>query len=466
MGITIVQKSDLSKRHTGETKAIILAGGVVTGGSFKAGGVKALNDYFEGFRINDFDVFLGISSGSMIAAALMGGISPESILKSLDGTSGHFTALSAWHCYRPNFSELINRPINFIVQAARWVPGKMALLADRFPEWSHGLMGAVWNFITHPSVYTYDGMMKPLMTAVSGGNFPSLLTLLPSGIFDNRPIEAYIRTNIERNGMVNDFARAYELTGKRLYISAMRLDGAARVIFGPDEDCSLTISQAIQASTALPGFYKPANINGVDYVDGGVHETANMDTAVEKDARLIVCYNPFRPYESHEFVEGFVRTRQGNRRLAAEGVMTVMNQIIRAFLHARLRITLDRFRKSDAFHGDIILIEPRPDDRAFFSLNPFSLRNRVEAARLGFNSVRNSIENRFDEIKAIMSAYGIEMERAPVEKEFERLASPRISEIEVQSLLEGRVAKLKRGRRARGMAKRLTKHRRKTRVRR
>ncbi|MFH0800229.1 MAG: patatin-like phospholipase family protein [Pseudomonadota bacterium] len=438
MGITIVQKSDLSKKHTGAVKALILAGGAVTGGSFKAGGIKALNDYFTGFRINDFDIFVGISSGSMIATALMGGISPESILKSLDGTSSHFTPLTAWHYYRPNISEIVNRPMKFFMQAVGWLPSRLLSLTEHNRDWSRGLMGAIWKFITYPTFSGYEEMIEPILRAADRVDFPSLFELLPSGIFDNSPLEVYFRQNIERNGLTNDFREAKKLTGKSLYISAMRLDGAKRVVFGPDEETSLTISEAIQASTALPGFYKPAEIRGVDYVDGGVQETANIDIALEKGAKLIVCYNPFRPYEPQEFVEGMSRRRKEGKRLATGGVIAVLNQIFRAFFHARLKVALENFRKSPDFDGDIILIEPRADDRAFFVLNPLSLSNRVEAARLGFESVRNSIDEKYDEISKIMGAYGIKMSRAGVEDQFKKLTSSRLTDEEIQLLLEGR----------------------------
>ena len=350
----------------------------MTGGSFKAGGIKALNDYLVDFSVNDFDIFVGISSGSLIAAPLIGGISPESILKSLDGTSSHFTRLTAWHYYRPNLAEFVGRPIKFMVNAARWLPHRLAkrgAMAD-------GILAAVWRFISHPSLEGYDQMMERVFISFGQG-LPSLLTLLPSGIFDNKPIEGYVRGNIERNQLTNDFCETFHLTGKRLYISAMRLDDAKRVVFGPDEDSSLTISQAIQASTAMPGFYKPARINGVDYVDGGVQETANIEVAVKKGASLIVCYNPFRPYDPDEFVHGFSKQAKGER-LAASSVLAVLSQIFRAFFHARLHVKLDNFRKNPAFKKDIILIEPRAEDVAFFALNPLSLKNRLTAARLGF----------------------------------------------------------------------------------
>jgi predicted acylesterase/phospholipase RssA len=439
MGITIIQKSDLAKVRPDHAKALILAGGAVTGGSFKAGGIKALNDYLIDSSVNDFDIFLGISSGSLIAAPLVGGISPESILKSLDGTSGHFTRLTAWHYYRPNLAEFIGRPIKFIVSAARWLPHQFA---ERGAG-ADGVLAAIWRFVLHPTLEGYDQIMERVFIAFGEG-LPSLLSLLPSGIFDNRPIESYVRGNIKRNRLTNDFRETVRLTGKRLYISAMRLDDAKRVVFGPDEDCSVTISQAIQASTAMPGFYKPARINDVDYVDGGVHETANIDVAVKKGARLIVCCNPFRPYDPDEFVHGFSKQAKGER-LAASSVLAVLSQIFRAFFHARLHVKLDHFRKNPSFKGDIILIEPRADDVAFFALNPLSLSNRLMAARLGFKSVRNSIDEHFDEMGRIMSAYGMRMSRAGVENEYRRLIKSATSEGEVQTLLEGRAGVKRRG---------------------
>ena len=104
-------------------------------------------------------------------------------------------------------------------------------------------------------------------------------------------IEGYLRRNLETNGMPNDFRSLRRHTGRDLYITAMNLDTAERVVFGHDEDCSLTVSQAVQASTALPGFYRPARLNGIDYVDGGVRRTASIDVAIEHDADLIICYS-------------------------------------------------------------------------------------------------------------------------------------------------------------------------------
>jgi len=107
---------------------------------------------------------------------------------------------------------------------------------------------------------------------------------------------------------------------------------------------------------------------------------------------------------------------------------------------------LDYYKRDDSFKGDIILVEPRADDEKFFSLNPLLLRNRIEAAKLGFWSVRNSVEEKFDEISNLVKRYGIEMSRDGVEDEFRVLAEESSTKTEIQSLLEGRKGKAKRAR--------------------
>src|SRR5438034_9159094 len=141
--------------------------------------------------------------------------------------------------------------------------------------------------------------VKPIVDMIgSAREFPFPLAYLPSGLFDNSSLERYLRHNIERRGLTNDFRVLYRLRQVELYIVAMNLDTAERVVFGQAEDTSLTISEAVQASTALPGFYKPARLKGVDYVDGGVRRTANIDVAIEHGAELVICYNPFRPFHN------------------------------------------------------------------------------------------------------------------------------------------------------------------------
>jgi predicted acylesterase/phospholipase RssA len=153
--------------------------------------------------------------------------------------------------------------------------------------------------LRQPSLTALREILEPIGDVLSRRRpLPSALDYLPSGFFDNISIEQYLRYNFKRAGVPNDFRGMFRKTGKELYISAMNLDTAERVVFGHDEDNSVTVSEAVQASTALPGFYKPAKLGDNYYVDGGVRRTANLDVAVEHQADLVICYNPFRPFSN------------------------------------------------------------------------------------------------------------------------------------------------------------------------
>src|SRR5437870_1603802 len=87
-GITVIQKRDPSVRPLRPGKvAIVLAGGAVSGGAYKAGGLQALDEIFmrrrqEGggktlpFGLCDFDIFVGLSAGSVLASVLSARITP------------------------------------------------------------------------------------------------------------------------------------------------------------------------------------------------------------------------------------------------------------------------------------------------------------------------------------------------------------------------------------------------------
>jgi predicted acylesterase/phospholipase RssA len=168
----------------------------------------------------------------------------------------------------------------------------------------------------------------------------------------------------------------------------------------------------MQASTALPIFYKPARLNGIDYVDGGVRNTANIDVAIEKGADLIVCYNPFRPFLNRTDEESVdPQYFADGRYLSDRGLKLVLNQVFRTLLHSRLKLGLQRYLADDRFRGDIVLLEPREHDRHFFAVNPMAFWKRAEAVQHGFESVRDTIERNFDQLSEVFGQYGIEMSR-------------------------------------------------------
>jgi hypothetical protein len=180
----------------------------------------------------------------------------------------------------------------------------------------------------------------------------------------------------------------------------------------------------VQASTALPGFYRPARLNGIDYVDGGVRRTASIDVAIEHEADLIICYNPFRPFSNrvtHRYIPETGKFMTEGTRLADQGIITVMNQVFRTLLHSRLQYGLREYQDDPNFNGDIIVIEPTEHDTRFFAMNPLAFWEGPRAGRHGYVSVTQSIETHYDIVKQILQSYGILMTRREVRQGLERM---------------------------------------------
>src|SRR5437762_2178204 len=60
---------------------VALAGGGPLGGIYEVGALLALADSLEGIDLNALDVYVGVSSGSFVAAALANGISPAQMYR-------------------------------------------------------------------------------------------------------------------------------------------------------------------------------------------------------------------------------------------------------------------------------------------------------------------------------------------------------------------------------------------------
>jgi predicted acylesterase/phospholipase RssA len=114
------------------------------------------------------------------------------------------------------------------------------------------LLDALWDLLrTREATSLYDSAMR-------------LSRVLPLGLFDNDPIREYLQTIYSMKGRSNDF----RTLKAKLFIVATELDSGRAVRFGEKGLDRVPISQAIQASSALPGLYPPVVIDGRHYVDG------------------------------------------------------------------------------------------------------------------------------------------------------------------------------------------------------
>ncbi|ETR73808.1 MAG: Phospholipase [Candidatus Magnetoglobus multicellularis str. Araruama] len=407
MGITFVQKSDLNNPKPNPKIALVLSGGAVSGGAFKLGGLNALSNFMINQNIRDFDIYVGVSAGSIISILLANGVPTSEISKSMSGRKGMLDPIMASEFYYFNYKEFISKPLMMFGD-----------LVTRFPR-------AVYHFLKTNNLFQSE-FRRRLLTALANpiyDNIEAVFSMaaeadldsqhnasipwgyIPNGIFNTDNFEKSIRNNLERNRLCNDFKELYKQRGKRLYIAATKLDTAQRVIFGPDEINTVTISKSMQASIAVPLFYKPVRIDGSDYVDGGVIKTASMDIAIDKGADLVICYNPFRPINFEIYSEREQRKHRLN--IADDGLYALINQVFRTLLHTRLMHGMEYYRTDPKFKGDIILIEPTDYDHKFFDMNPLAFWERRKAAKRGYESVKESISQNYELLQKILNAYGI-----------------------------------------------------------
>jgi predicted acylesterase/phospholipase RssA len=410
VGLTLIQRSEGRKLPTHPKIGLVLAGGAVTGGAFKVGGLKALDEFLVSHKVTEFDIYVGLSAGAFLATSLSGGITPDEMIEALEGTSDKLDQLRPIDFYSPNIGEVIGRSAVFSARLAAYIPGLVLDLVSVLPELPARLGPSLREVLRRPTYSHLESFLMELFLEVSPKRqFPPLSALLPSGMFDNAPLERWLASNMRRVGMSNHFAQHYRESGRRLHLSAMNLDTAERVTFGPENDHGLSISEAVQASSALPGFFKPVRLGGVDYVDGGVPRTANVDVAVDQGADLIICYNPFRPF--------FNRTDRGGRRrhfLSSRGFTTVINQVFRTLLHSRLALSLQTYQHASNFRGDIVVIEANETDEQFFGLNPLTFWKRSDAVRHGFQAVRQMLAESGEVLEPIFERYGVEF-RVPAD---------------------------------------------------
>ncbi|HZS39591.1 MAG TPA: patatin-like phospholipase family protein [Polyangia bacterium] len=401
-GITVIQKLDPSvqRLHPGKV-GIVLAGGAVSGGAFKAGGLRALDEVLvkrrlpggsaHAFGLNEFDVFVGLSAGSVLASVLAAGIGPDEVFRILRGSSDTYEAFRPWHFMRPNAFEIFDR-IRLFARKEE----------ELFTNWLSGATDARAG-----GRYTLRSTLAKMAEAVP--------RLLPTGLFDPRALAGYLKRQIARTGIPDDFAAAFKRTGKELYLTATDLNRGELVVFGHDEPYGqVPISQAIAASCALPLWYRPMLIENplrgqpgepdrLDLADGGLMRTANVRVAVEKGCELVICYNPFTR----------IRYDRAGRNLYEHGLTSIASQAARTAIGARLDLAKEVVFLDENVRADVVFIEPAEDDYDFFGMGALNFWTKDRAATHGYSAVRDSLEASHELLAGVFAHHGIELRLPP-----------------------------------------------------
>jgi predicted acylesterase/phospholipase RssA len=311
-------------RHRPKTRyALALSGGGVIGGMYEVGALAALEE-----RLRDtpsFDVYVGCSAGSVVASLLANGVRATDIFRILD--------------------QDLDDPLNFRRGAV--------FASDAFRRACTRFGRLVWAIGKN--------------TLRGRGCIPDILARaerdLPPGFFSLVALERYMRQTFASHGLTNSFA-ALRPT---LLIPAVELDTAERVVFGRGDLQSVPISDAIAASSAIPGFFDPYTVGGRDYVDGGVGFSAHADLAAEAGADVVFVVNPLVP----SMVEDGAPMR-------ARGVYTILEQSGRIYSQNLLTLGL----------AGLAVKYPRT---TFFLLQPPRNRSPLFGPSMGFEASRAAL---------------------------------------------------------------------------
>lgn len=227
---------------------LVLAGGGIVGEAWMGALLAGLQEA-TGFDARECKHYVGTSAGSIVAAGLAGGVDPRSRMERLPEQPGDLD------------DDVEARPSGprFGVAASAIAP--FAALALR----STALGGAV-------------------VRRAALGRVP------------------------EGRRSLSDLHRAIDDLGirwdGRLRVVTVEVETGRRVVFGEPGTDHLSVAQAVEASCAIPGVFRPVRAGGKTYLDGGAWSFTNLDVAPVERGSRVLCLNPTGSLAAEASVRG------------------------------------------------------------------------------------------------------------------------------------------------------------------
>ncbi|MXR36269.1 patatin-like phospholipase family protein [Craterilacuibacter sinensis] len=357
---------------------IALAGGGPLGGIYEVGACAALAEAIDGLDFSHVDFYVGVSSGALIASILANNIPPARLARILinDDAAVMFDPGTLLH---PALTEYLTR------------------------------LGMLPNLLA-------SSLQHYLAAPCRHGLFESLQQLnqaIPTGLFDGQGIDRILTELFSKDGFSNSFHALHH----RLSIIATDLDSGQAIAFGSPGFDDITVSKAVQASTALPGLFPPVKIKDRYYVDGALVKTLHASVALEQGADLVFCVNPLVPYRAP-------KEQANTHKLYERGLPGVLSQTFRAIIHSRLHTGMSRY-KHEYPHADVLLFEPARDNEAIFFANVFSYRDRRSLCEHAYQHTRTDLYRRRQTLAPLLEKHGLKLNMAVITDKNRSLLLPK-----------------------------------------
>lgn len=283
--------------------ALVFSAGGVAGWAYHAGVIAALRDS-SGYDATAADLIVGTSAGSAVAAGVRAGLSAEEMLAPVQS---------------PPTPEQRAEMITYVRSRAR----KVRLLSPQ---------------LTHLAARKGNGWLL----AGSG--------MLPGGFFPTAGLAAF------------PGVRDHDHWPPGMYIPAVSVDSADRVVFGRDVT-HVSVADAVEASSAVPGMFEPKVIEGRRFIDGGTISGTNAELALDAEPDVVIISSLItRPARK-------VTSRHARRRLRSE-LETLRREDVSVLLvepDHHHKAMLKGFPRRDATRlGDILDLARQDVERALF----------------------------------------------------------------------------------------------------
>src|SRR3954470_22872985 len=331
---------------------LVLGAGGVLGGAWLTGGLAAIADE-TGWDPGAADHIVGTSAGSMMGCLVAAGVPPWFMVAHSAGES--FEGLTG-------------------------ADGRAAKDADR---------SAGASFRLHPGLpFPGPGSLRMALGALARPTRHTPLQLLtgwlPQGLISTESLKDTVRRAVP-GSWVNHPA---------FWAVATDYESGRRVAFGREDAPPAEIEDAVAASCAIPGFYRPVKIGGRRYVDGGVCSVSNLDLAAGRGLDLVICLNPLTSSsEARPSGGGITRAATG----AISGALDFIPSLTRRASRARLE---REERKVRRFGTEVVVIEPTAEDHAAMGRNWMSAERRQDVIDTAEETVARRLAS--PEVRALL----------------------------------------------------------------
>jgi predicted acylesterase/phospholipase RssA len=350
--------------------ALVLAGGGIMGAAYEIGCLTALDRLFApGFNTRRFDIYVGVSAGSVIATLIANRISPNGLFHAIDNNEQSVFNFHRSDIYRLDYREVF---------ASFW-----SLTTNLFRIFRNYRQNR-WTFSLVDIVHI-------------------LQEQFPAGLFSLGPLQKYLCQAFRREGILDDF----NLLKTELYIPAYDIDRGRRIVFGSEGFRDMHICQAITASCAIPYFFRPHKVDGHYYLDGSIGRLAHLDIAIERGAKLIVVINPRVPMDND--LERFCLPSLSYGEcssIADLGITFAWEQAQRIENKEKLELALAMYRREHP-DVDIVLVEPGREESLLFFQSPMSSVARNHIMNYGYHLSLIQFQDRYERLREVFARHGI-----------------------------------------------------------